>query len=1348
LLRKLLKLVTVLTLLVGCYLGYVRAFTVVISHLAAARKFDDIPFIVKPSKSKQEAILHARESFGPKHWTADDDLQLRYYNSDRGFWMYSQHDDRVIEEDGVRYDGKRIRMRPAAIILRAKDGSSTKTVTAEEAIIDLNQPLSINAKPDAEPIIVKHARLERNVLIRDDRGTINDRSDDLNIGPLTWVEFDDDKLLITSDSDVLIIDRDTRITGVGMLIKLRPKSETGVPGGHSAGFEGAQSAQINQNPHVVFTDVGKTGVIPDTAQTKRGEPGKADVQVQVDPQQAKKTGATKGQANAEPVPLDIRGDGPMHVDFPKPHLPVKEGPPAPPGPTLVHFERNVLVRRGKLTEQPDQLDCDNLDLTMVPGEKTAPGPGKPTPSGGQAVAAAAPSASSGQAPAADGAASSGSGEQKGAFGDLVLRRVKATGHAVWLRSPANGVRTFSNELLYTIDAPTGPNHTYWCSDPTRPVIIEKYDYVEERPQGPDGPVVRKPQSVTHIWTADVTMVDSGSGMETANLFARGPGLMETRPIPDKTDSPLKDVPPDRTAVWKDLMMLKNILGPDQKIVQKEVVLKGNPKVVDRLQQQSIDAVDTIAVWLDPKPVASGPAKSSTAQPATTSSSAQRGKGDTSAQGGNFQIQRLVALGDVHLVAPSKNLTARDRLDADFKEAPAATTATPSTAQGGSQPAAGTSPPEVAAGADTKPAEPEIAAQEKPPEPAMVALADRVEANILIDHKPETKGSKKDSTVKTTKKTSSPSSPGDPDSNYEVRDLRLFGTVSLHQDPDPGKTKGKDAFGETLILRNEGEGRAIFNLYHQDPRPGKSARPAVAMATPKPLAKVITEDMTIEGEVIGMNQITDQAWAYGPGKLVQLTNRGLLTDKAEGEEPAAAQDPEPAGRAEFVADAKTSAKPKDARTIKPKPKTRAGKVQSERVPLEITWAEKMLFYGKSLDPENRPAAKAVFYKNVRSEMEDGLLYCTKIMTTYTDKPVPLADLGKMSKAGSGSGTKKKTDREPAEGGAEAEEPKPELTLIDLVGNALAISRKVDPERPVLLSYQKITSDHLIYDRRTGNFHSPVPGMVYLYDKADDPNKPKKGPEGDPAEAQRRTIRPVAGKPGDKPGGNRGGKPGDKPGSKTPVLPLVLTQIKFSREMYGRFGTGKTTDQTETRWANFFGDIESARTPVGYDAVGGPPLNFDRLPPDTYFLTSQIMRVVSEPPPPGSPSSTPARNFLKAWDNAYATTNDSMIQADIITYDSHNDLIYANGVDGRPVQVVQQVGPGQPGSPMRADAVRVNPKTGAADVIGPNVLQMLDKKTGTRPTPVPPPDPNAKPPKPKKNLFRTAPNNGERKGFTGR
>ena len=126
-----------------------------------------------------------------------------------------------------------------------------------------------------------------------------------------------------------------------------------------------------------------------------------------------------------------------------------------------------------------------------------------------------------------------------------------------------------------------------------------------------------------------------------------------------------------------------------------------------------------------------------------------------------------------------------------------------------------------------------------------------------------------------------------------------------------------------------------------------------------------------------------------------------------------------------------------------------------------------------------------------------------------------------------------------------------------------------------------------------------------------------------------------------------------------------------------------------------------------------VNYDRPPADTYFLTSQTMRVITEPPPAGSPANTPARNFLKAWENAYAKTSDTMIQADVITYDSLKDLIYANGEEGRLVEVVRQEGNGQAASPMRAEVVRVNPKTGAADVMGPQVVQMLDKRTGIRP-----------------------------------
>ena len=61
----------------------------------------------------------------------------------------------------------------------------------------------------------------------------------------------------------------------------------------------------------------------------------------------------------------------MQVFLPKPKLPVLVGPPAPPAPTLVQFDRNVVVLRGKLDDGPDQLTCDTLKLSLVPEEKPA-----------------------------------------------------------------------------------------------------------------------------------------------------------------------------------------------------------------------------------------------------------------------------------------------------------------------------------------------------------------------------------------------------------------------------------------------------------------------------------------------------------------------------------------------------------------------------------------------------------------------------------------------------------------------------------------------------------------------------------------------------------------------------------------------------------------------------------------------------------------------------------------------------------------------------------------------------------------------------------------------------------------
>ena len=52
----------------------------------------------------------------------------------------------------------------------------------------------------------------------------------------------------------------------------------------------------------------------------------------------------------------------------------------------------------------------------------------------------------------------------------------------------------------------------------------------------------------------------------------------------------------------------------------------------------------------------------------------------------------------------------------------------------------------------------------------------------------------------------------------------------------------------------------------------------------PHARVVTEEMTITGPNIGLDQGADYAWVDGPGTLTQMAPRGLLTDKGLGQPP--------------------------------------------------------------------------------------------------------------------------------------------------------------------------------------------------------------------------------------------------------------------------------------------------------------------------------------------------------------------------------------------------------------------------------------------------------------------------------
>src|SRR5262249_9551616 len=80
----------------------------------------------------------------------------------------------------------------------------------------------------------------------------------------------------------------------------------------------------------------------------------------------------------------------------------------------------------------------------------------------------------------------------------------------------------------------------------------------------------------------------------------------------------------------------------------------------------------------------------------------------------------------------------------------------------------------------------------------------------------------------------------------------------------------------------------------------------------------------------------------------------------------------------------------------------------------------------------------FYKDVHAETEDSSIDCRDVMRTYLDQTVKLVRPRREPKPSSegkkgGSG-----------GEAEAEEPKPEVALVECISDVVVINRKRDPE----------------------------------------------------------------------------------------------------------------------------------------------------------------------------------------------------------------------------------------------------------------------------------------------------------------
>ncbi len=1254
-LKKLSKMAMVLGLLALAHLVYAQGFDRLVARLRAARAVGAVEFAVHDSASKAKVKRLAAESFGPDHWTGSDDV-YNYLVPSKGLVLFAARLERVIERDGVKFDGKRLEVDPAAVILQSPKGGDRRTLTSKKAVIDFNKPFGIDLKGDSEPLSVVRAVLERDVLVRDDRGTPDDPSDDLVVGPINRVEYDGVKQVIRSESDVVLVDRGLRVTGTGLEIQLSTKpSDPGAKGG--PGIEGASRITLFKNVRATFLDVGGGNVLPDIGGGVKPDGGK--------------------NAKGDPVPLDVQCQGPLVVELPrKPETP-RVGPPEPPRPTAVEFRANVVVRRGKLDELPDQIDCDTLHLTLLPAESKAPVETT-------VVAEAEP-------PAETEAEST-------APGGLQLRRAQFSGHAVWVQSPSQGIKIRCVELLHYEDPAAGKKTTVLNGGGPKKLWVEKRDVAAAGQ--PDAGQVR---AITHVWCNDATVTDQGGKIA---LVANGPGLLESRPGA-AADAPPRDVPPSRTAVWRDQLWLQDEPAAEGVEPGRLLVLKGAPKVEDRVGKSSLAADDFIIAHLNPSEKKPGrttdgrdvvPAAYLQPDPAAASAPKQEVP----------NIRKLTALKNVHLIDADHDYGFRDRLDVDFVSgAISASPAKPAPAA--SKPAATADAPVPDPTAEAQPApaaspNPEQAAAAKPAAPRTTTTADTAEATVAVGPKPTAEGDAK----------------AEGESGYEARRVVMRGSVRIHQDPGPGKKVGTDAKGELLEMHAASKGKATFDLYHHDPYSEKARDVDPATAPP---AVVRNDQLTVVAEKIQVDQDLDLIRAYGRrGKLTMLVDRATFTDRAEG-----AADP---GEVREVVDVK--------------PKRRNGKDLSPKVPLNITWVDRMVFEGASQDPLKRPAAKIQFFGKARAEMEDALLYGDEYLTFYTDRPIPLADAGKLA-----------PDPKPVADLAEtadAPAPKPDLAMVQIKGSpkqaALVVSRKVHPELKTVVNAQRIEALSIVYDRPSGTFKAEGPGEVRLYDR-NDPSGPNNGLDN-ATFAEGPGVRPVAYRPGedDEPADQVAANPaarGRGLGGPPALAPLTLTQIRFQTEMRGRFGSGKDRDVLDQRWAEFYGGVETLRDVVQTERDHFDP---DRPPAGATMLTSDMLRVINEPPPPGAARTSNGRTFLKAWDDVNIRARDSALQADVVTYDSLNDLALAKGTDGRAVRVIQQRGVGQPGSPGTADVVQLNPRTGGLEVKNPGVWRLIDERTGTRPKAVKPTPPGGEEkPKEKKKPFRPPTNPVERRGFSG-
>ncbi|RUL84912.1 hypothetical protein [Tautonia sociabilis] len=890
---RIVRTVATFALLLAGFFGYERGFAILASRVAPPTPVRAGTFDLRPSDSigAQKATELARRVLGEHHWTSGAVSDVtKYYNNERGYWMYWSSFEFPDE-----HDRKRIILAPFAVIWGSNKDGSVKVMSGDRAIIDFDQPFSFLA-PGPKPSVV-HAKIEgidEHVLILDDKAT-PDPADDLVV-TLPYAEYFEKQMQIRCEEQVQLIEGGYTVSGRGLVIALRPPEASG-------GFPGAEVVTLNERVEITAEDVGRSGLLPGNA---------------LPDQQVVAAEGGEGPADQVKTPGRLTCDGPMRLQLPRPRLPARVGPPAPGQPTIAEFSRNVVIERG--AERPDRITGDHLYAVLVPRDLRPPASPVETTEAEAASATATATASGAEAGSGDG---------------LRLLEARVDGHVVWLESLAERVRCRGNELIYRKPEEDTPEVSYFRADPGQQIQFERAE--------PNGQIVT-------ILSADATLHGDPERKGRSTVIARGPGLLEMRAG--------RDAPVDRSATWRDEMVVETNLTPSQPDDQGSrtfITLQGWPILHDP-KQLTLAAREKVVVSLMPRP-ASAAAVASPLEP------------DAEDGGTSYRIEWVSALGDVHLVTPDnanapavaeggeagrsesrRELNAREKLDVVFTyldDSPATPAPSGVIAQGPGQPGARTvmaaqsgTAGIQAAGERSEPspsgpasgtagdAQASVGTEAKAPEPGrpFSAEADLVWARIEV-----------------VGDASGLDLAGSNGGTREVREARLRKNVVIHQDPAPGKEVGFHVDADSGVdVENIGPGR--LRIYaHGESRP-------VTVASDDLYIQGFPEASADRRVVLGVDQAYDFAFVQGPGRLWNLTNKAAM------------------GRIDQVSTKRDEAP------------------DENREPLIVTWADRMTFYGQFALPDGRPGpARALFLGDVKSRHGDSGVVCREMEAIF-DRPI--------------------------------------------------------------------------------------------------------------------------------------------------------------------------------------------------------------------------------------------------------------------------------------------------------------------------------------------------------------------------